>query len=562
MFTAVGLGDAAALDLVRHLVDFAVKASALVILVWAATLILRGTSASLRHLLWTSTILALLVLPVLPRLVPSLELRIIPELAVRGQALRGADTPTSNVGGLDFPETESPGAGRPPDALKSGHPWTTWAAAAWILGSLLALLWIGFGKMGLILVERKSRLLSDESKTGLLDELRRHMGFRRRVRLIQSPRAAAAISRGIARPRVILPSEAAGWSPERLRVVFLHELAHIKRLDGVVDVFINIALVVFWFHPLVWLACRRLRAERERACDDAVLVAGIKASEYASHLMDVAAELGSRPKPLWQVVTISQGSSLKDRLLCILDPKLSRKSAQLRYGIPAVIFLVGIVLPIASAQLWKTPARAALGPSGSIPGEPKTSAHPPLTAESAAPIRSETPSALNPAPDKDLSLKIRVLVEMLGHEDTDMRVEAVKSIAALPAEGRLEPLLLAMTNEVTEVRKIALAALATSGNPRARLALENALEDRSSEMRLDAVKAAAGLEPRVSLPLLMKAMKNEVAQVRRIAIRKLIEIDDPSSRETIREALDDKDEIVRRTAAKYFRSEQKGANAG
>ena len=69
-----------------------------------------------------------------------------------------------------------------------------------------------------------------------------------------------------------------------------------------------------------------------------------------------------------------------------------------------------------------------------------------------------------------------------------------------------------MANEVTEVRKIALAAW-RSERPGARLALENALEDASSEVRLEAVKAAAGLEPRASLPLLMKAMKNEVVRV-------------------------------------------------
>jgi HEAT repeat protein len=57
-------------------------------------------------------------------------------------------------------------------------------------------------------------------------------------------------------------------------------------------------------------------------------------------------------------------------------------------------------------------------------------------------------------------------------------------------------------------------------------------------------------------------MTNEVARVRRIAIRKLIEVDDPSSRETIRKALGDKDETVRRRAAAYFGTERTGANAG
>ena len=549
---ALGLGDTAALGLVRHLIDFAVKGSTLIVLVWGASFILRGSSASVRHLLWTSTVIALIILPILPPLVPSLELKIIPEL-VAGRPLEGADVSAMDSGGRDILDGQRSGVGRPPDALKSRRPWTTWAAVAWVLGGLLAFVWIGFGKMGLILVERKSRLFSGESKTVLLDDLRRNLGLRRHVRLFQNPTTAAAINRGIARPRIILPSEAMGWNSERLRVVFLHELAHIKRLDSIVDVFINVALVVFWFHPLVWLACRRLRAERERACDDAVLTAGIKASDYASHLMEVASEVGSKSKPLWQVVTISQGSSLKDRLLCILDPKLNREKARPLYGIPSVILLAGMLLPIASARLWNTPARAALGPSGSVPGKVRATEESPFGKESTGP---------NPASDTDSSPRVRVLVDMLGHEDTDMRILAVRSIAGLPAEVRLEPLLLAMANDVTEVRKIALAGLAVIEEPRAWLALEKALEDASSEVRLEAVKAVASLEPRVAVPLLIKAMNNEVARVRRIAIRKLIEIDDPSSRETIRRALDDKDEIVRRAAAEYFRADRRGGNAG
>ena len=228
---------------------------------------------------------------------------------------------------------------------------------------------MSFGKIGLILAERKSRLLSDESKNGLLDDLRRHLRPQAPRSAFSEPHDAAAINRGIARPRIILPSEAAGWSPERLRVVFLHELAHIKRLDGIVDVFINIALVVFWFHPLVWLACRRLRAERERACDDVVLTAGIKASDYASHLMDVASELGSRPKPLWQVVTISQGSSLKDRLLCILDPKLNRETARPRTESPPSSFWRASCFRSPPPGCGIRPPERAFEPSGSIPGK-------------------------------------------------------------------------------------------------------------------------------------------------------------------------------------------------
>jgi beta-lactamase regulating signal transducer with metallopeptidase domain len=549
---ALGFSETATLELVRLLVDFAVKGSVLIALVWGASLFLRRASASLRNLLWTAALIALITLPVFPPLIPSFELGLVPEFAPP-PPLGSVDQPAADVSGRRTLEAENSGLSGPKGVRAIGPPWATWITAVWLLGGVLAMAWIGFGKIGLILIERKSLLLGDDDRTGLMDGLRRHLNLRRSVQLYSNPALTVAINRGLLRPRIILPSGAASWKPERLRVVFLHELAHIKRLDGLVDLILNAALVVFWYHPLVWLVARRLRAERERACDDAVLTAGIKASIYASHLMDVASELGSRSKPLWQVVTISQGSSLKDRLLCILDPKLRREAAPLRCTAPFVLLVAGLLIPIASVRIWDAPSRPAIvppgpAPNGALPREAPSS-------QGGSSVSDDDASA-------NLSWRIRTLVDLLRHEDTGMRLTAVRSIAGLPAGIRLEPLLSAMTNEVTDVRKIALAGLAGIDEPRARQALENALEDASSEIRVEAAKAITGLEPRVFLPLLIKAMGNEVAQVRRIAIRKLIESDDPRARETIRGALSDKDEIVRRAAAAYFKTERTRANAG
>jgi hypothetical protein len=76
---------------------------------------------------------------------------------------------------------------------------------------------------------------------------------------------------GWRRPKILLPSTAHSWSPERRRVVLTHELAHVKRRDGVTQVLVQLACSLHWFNPLIWFAERRMRTERERACDDYVL---------------------------------------------------------------------------------------------------------------------------------------------------------------------------------------------------------------------------------------------------------------------------------------------------
>ena len=82
------------------------------------------------------------------------------------------------------------------------------------------------------------------------------------------------IACGVIRPTVVLPAAADDWPDDRVRVVLLHELAHVRRRDCLTQAVADAACAVFWFNPLAWMAVRELRRERERACDDMVLAAG------------------------------------------------------------------------------------------------------------------------------------------------------------------------------------------------------------------------------------------------------------------------------------------------
>ncbi len=77
------------------------------------------------------------------------------------------------------------------------------------------------------------------------------------------------------------------WTPDRQQVVLLHELAHVKRLDVLWQV--STADLQSLLFPSLGLVCeRRLRIERELACDDCVLFNGIKSSSYAEQLLQLA----------------------------------------------------------------------------------------------------------------------------------------------------------------------------------------------------------------------------------------------------------------------------------
>ena len=105
-----------------------------------------------------------------------------------------------------------------------------------------------------------------------------------------------------------------------------HELAHVKRRDCFTQAMAHLACAAYWFNPLVWIAARRLRAERESACDDLVLAAGTRGSDYAEHLLDIARSLRSGAWPTWSAVTMAHRSQLEGRLMAILNPALPRRS--------------------------------------------------------------------------------------------------------------------------------------------------------------------------------------------------------------------------------------------
>ena len=96
---------------------------------------------------------------------------------------------------------------------------------------------------------------------------------------------------------MLLPESANEWTMERRRSVLLHEMAHVKRRDCLVQFLGQLTCAAHWCNPAVWFAARELRRESERACDDLVLHAGTRPSDYAHDLLDMARALTTTPAP-------------------------------------------------------------------------------------------------------------------------------------------------------------------------------------------------------------------------------------------------------------------------
>lgn len=204
---------------------------------------------------------------------------------------------------------------------------------------------------------------SDEGDAAIaaaFEDAYRQLGLRQRVRLLIHSERTIPVVWGILRCRLLLPAGARQWNAAQLRSVLLHELAHIKRRDTVVQLLAQFACAVHWFNPLVWFAAWRLHVERERACDDLVLANGVKPSAYAEHLLNVATRLSSSPWTQACGLAMARTSSLEDRLTAVLNEKRNRRSVTTAILVVALTLGAGAAIPVAMLRATETLAESTV----------------------------------------------------------------------------------------------------------------------------------------------------------------------------------------------------------
>ncbi|MEN0006180.1 MAG: M56 family metallopeptidase, partial [Bacteroidota bacterium] len=156
--------------------------------------------------------------------------------------------------------------------LEQLQPWMPILAFSWYLG----VLWFTFlmmrGFWELRVLHRRYTLVPDAFWTTKFEQLRAQMGIYRKVRFLLSERVKEPITFYFFRPVVLAPVQLfTGLSTEQIEVLLLHELAHIRRHDFLVNVFQGVLEVLFFYHPVVWWLSKQLRVEREHCCDDLVM---------------------------------------------------------------------------------------------------------------------------------------------------------------------------------------------------------------------------------------------------------------------------------------------------
>ncbi len=347
------------------LIDSGVKGAVLLGVAALIVLSLRRASAATRHLVWALALDGLLLLPLLSITMPSLQLPILPReikpvaQSAPAPAPRGEVVATTAAPGVAGPAVEpfvatqaaahAPFA-EPPSEAKTPLPPAFWAVAAWLALAGLILLPLGGGMIAVERMARAGRPM-EEPWRGLARKLAESLGLRRRVRVLAAPPQTMPMAIGLFRATVLMPDGANRWPDAKRRAVLLHELAHVKRRDCLTHAVARVAVALHWFNPLAWVALRRMRIERERACDDLVLTAGERPATYADHLLEIARTMQAGTLASAAAITMAKRSQLEGRLLAILDAGRNRGAIRKWVLILGLILLLLITIPLAALKI-------------------------------------------------------------------------------------------------------------------------------------------------------------------------------------------------------------------
>jgi beta-lactamase regulating signal transducer with metallopeptidase domain len=350
----------------------------------------RRASAATRHFVWTLAVLSMILLPFASFAVPEWGLTVRPALHVAQSPAAANGSPTQStlanaatpsIGGSEFPTGPRRG---------SDFAWPAAILAVYIAGTIAMLLLLVVQHWNVRRFARRAAVVRGAEWTRLLDECAGSLRIHRPVRLAVSRDHSVPFALGLGRPAIVIPAAAEGWSEDRRRAVLLHELAHVARYDCLVQTLAYAAGAMYWFHPGVWWVARRLRVERELACDDRVIEAGTAPREYAGHLLDIAYASGGHRSPAL-AVSMARPHQLEGRMLAALDPARNRTVPTLRSRIAAAMIAAAFVCPMAGvvpavvAAGSKDLSVQVVGPTVGVP-EPALGdvAHAPARAATAA----------------------------------------------------------------------------------------------------------------------------------------------------------------------------------
>ena len=327
------------------------KVTVITALALFANWLARGSRAAVRHALLAAMFGVILLLPLASVIVPPVHLGVPVTIENRASA------PPPRASGVD--QTPPVVAADDPDDPVISVPRSSrislsnLSLVGWIAGGAIFLLPLVIGSWQIRSLRRSG--LPWHYGQSLAETIATEAGVHRPVEVLRHEGVPGPMTCGIAHPTIVLPQDAENWNEDDLTRALVHELEHIRRWDSVSRFLARSACAVYWFHPLVWIAWRRLMLEAERSCDDAVLRRS-EATAYANQLVELAKRLSTAQRS--PLLAMANPADLTTRVHALLDLRQRRgRAGAFSLGV-ATTFAMVLLTSISSLILVATPQTA------------------------------------------------------------------------------------------------------------------------------------------------------------------------------------------------------------
>lgn len=383
-----------------------IKVSLVFLAAFGAAALLRRAAASTRHLLWSVLFASVVALPLLSATLPRIDIPVpaaawlvaVPSTGQTGTAPAALALSAGDAGAAHHQvPSNAPGPAVDISRLVENVPIRPSASrfllTIWLTGTLAALGALILSLVRLGRFARTAAAVTDPAWQSAAAAIAARLRVRVSVRIVESPDVDAPMAGGWWQPTVFLPAAARDWTTDRRDVVLTHELAHLAGRDPLRHALARVAVALYWFHPLAWIAAARASAAREAACDEAVIATGVRRSTYARILLDLSERATCSPLTTG-ALPIVQRSQLERRVATILNSHPRPAGRSLSFLTTGAIVLL---LSIAAAQPRNSGTTGTIGIVGATSAQTQAAAHAPraltpVVELAAAPAQASAPA--------------------------------------------------------------------------------------------------------------------------------------------------------------------------
>lgn len=215
----------------------------------------------------------------------------------------------------------------------------------WVAGMLLFTVPAIHAVLKMEKIKKSTSRIQNPDLLRLLDECKQRIQLSGELIVGESPLVQSPMMFGLRRTYIVFPLGFQEWlSQNEIRYVLLHELSHSKNKDNLSNFLIVLFQLLYWFSPLVWIAFREMRVDREIACDSDVLQTLDERShvEYGHTIIHFVGKVSKQKRFVLESEIGSSKEQLKRRIQKIATFQMD--STQLRTKSIAVFILAGAIV--------------------------------------------------------------------------------------------------------------------------------------------------------------------------------------------------------------------------